>query len=270
MPIITITRGSLSATDRLAEKLSADLGCKALSREDALVHAKKYGIEETGLAEGGLMEKQPPHIWDRSAPQRRQYLIFLKAALMDHMVEGNVIYCGHLAQFLLPDVPKLLRVQAHASMAIRVNRLMKECGFSESLAEAHIKEIDVRRTAWAKFLYEVDFSDPHNYDIVLNMDRMSLNTMASVIVAATKHPEFTLDETAMKVLKDAHLKSIVMAYLARSPRTRGMELTVDCDSISGTVKFRGHAPVVGSEVWQADIQDVVSKVPGVSAIEIVM
>jgi cytidylate kinase len=132
------------------------LGCKSLSREEVLIHARNYGIDETGLAEGGLMEHQPPSLWDRHAPQRRRYLIVLKAALMDFMVEGNVVYHGHLAQFQLYDIPKLLRVKANASMSIRVNTLMKEMGMSEDAAESHIKEIDQRRTNWSKFLYNIN------------------------------------------------------------------------------------------------------------------
>jgi hypothetical protein len=66
------------------------------------------------------------------------------------------------------------------------------------------------------------------------------------------------------------LKSIVLAYLARSPRTRGMELTVECDAKSGHVKIQGMPPVVGRETWQNDIGDVVSKVPGVSNLEVVL
>jgi cytidylate kinase len=268
MPIITIARGSLSTTCMLAEKLSAELGCKSLSREAVLDHAKKYGIEETGLANSGLMEKQPPHFWDRNAPQRRQYLIYVKAALMDYVAEGDVIYHGHLAQFLLTDVPKLLRVQALASIAIRVNNLMKDMSMSESEAEAHIRDVDARRREWSRFLYGVNFRDPHNYDIVLNMDKMSIETMVGLIATATERPEFMLDDKSKKIIKDVHLKSIVLAHLAHSPRTRGMELGVECDSAGGTVKIQGMAPVVASEVWQADINDVVSKVPGVSNIEV--
>jgi hypothetical protein len=139
---------------------------------------------------------------------------------------------------------------------------------SESAAEAHIRDVDARRREWSRFLYGVNFGDPHNYDIVLNMDKMSIETMVEVIAVATKRPEFMLDDKSKKIIKDVHLKSIVLAYLAHSPRTRGMELGVDCDSANGLVKIQGMAPVVASEVWQADINDVASKVPGVNKIEV--
>ncbi len=267
MPII-IARGSLSTTCILAERLSVELGCRSLSREAVLEQARKYGIEETGLATGGLMEQQPPHFWDRHAAQRRRYLIYIKAALMDFIDESDIIYHGHLAQFLLTDVPKILRIHAMASMRIRVKSVMNEMTLSESEARAHIKNVDARRRAWSRFLYGVNFRDPHNYDIVLNMDKMSMDTMVYLIASATKRPEFKLDEESKKIIKDVHLKSIVLAHLAHAPRTKGMELEVEANAENCTVKVQGMAPVVASEVWQADINDVVSKVPGVSNVEV--
>ncbi len=270
MPLIAIARGSYSATCRLAERVSMELASKAISREEVLEHAATYGIQETGLGEGGLMEKQPPHLWDRHAPQRRQYLIILKAALMDFIIDGNAVYHGHLAQFLLTDVPKLMRIKVNASMPIRINAVMKELGLTEAAAEAHIIEIDHRRTEWSKFLYGIEYNDPQNYDIILNMDRMSLDSMAEVIVAAMTRPEFVVDKESLGILKNVHLKALVMAHLVRSPRTRGLELTVEADAGKCFARIQGMAPVMGREVWQADIRDVVSKVPGVTKIEIVI
>lgn len=268
MPIITITRGSLSATFKLAQKLSDTLGCKVVSREDVLKYASRYGIEETGLGTVGIMEKEPPHFWDRHAPQRRYYLTIFKAALMDNIVEGCAVYHGHLGQFLLSDVPKLLRIRANASVQFRINNLMKESGMTEVQAEQHIREIDNKRVSWAKFLYGVDFNSNMNFDLILNLDRMSIDTIAGIITCATERPEFKLDESSLKQIRDARLRAVIFAHLVRSPRTRGMDLRVECDSITGQVTVRGMAPVYGSEIWRNDIKDVVSKVEGVARVEI--
>ena len=266
---MTFTRGSLSASHRLADELSKELDCIVVKREEIIDHAKVYGMEENGLASIGFMEKERPHFWDRHAAERRLYLIFLKASLMDYMVKGNVIYVGHFGQFILSDVPKLLRIRVDASIGFRIRALMKESNLSENEARDHIRQIDSRRRDWAKFLYGADFDAPLNYDMVLNMEHMSLESLASVIASAVKYPEWVLDEESMKTLKNIHLASIVLAHLARSPRTRGMELTVDCDSQSGHTRIRGMSPLVGALTWEQDIKDIVNEVEGVSAIEIV-
>ena len=269
MSIIMITRGSLSTSFKLKDKLSELLNYRAVAREEVIKHALKYGIEETGLAGKGVVETQPPYFWDRHTAQRRHYLTIFKAALMDFVVDGNAIYHGHLGQFLLSDIPILLRVRADASMEYRVHMLMRESGRTERDASDYINQIDCRRAKWARFLYGTDFNNPANFDLVLNMDKMSIETMADIVVRTTERPEFKVDELSLKVIKDAHLRAVVLAHLVRSPRTRGMDLSVECDTEKGHVKIQGIAPALGTDVWEKDIKEVLSSVEGISKLEVV-
>jgi len=267
--IITLTRGSLSATYKLADALCKQHpDCAAISREELIKYAEKYGIQETGMAETGYMEIQPPQFWDRQAAQRRQYLIYFKASLMDHVVKDNIVYHGHLAQFQLSDVPKVLRVRVDASLDFRIAAIMKESNYTKVEARKHIFEIDSRRKNWAKFLYNADFNDTLNYDMVLNMDKMSVETMAEIIFRAANRPEYVLDEEARKTIRDVRLKSVILAKLARSPRTKGMELMIQCDSETGMVKARGLGPIMGAETWESDIREVIMSVEGVKEVDV--
>jgi hypothetical protein len=267
--IITLTRGSLSATYRLADTLCKQHPeCSAVSREEILKYAAKYGIDETGMADSGYMENQPPHFWDRQAAQRRLYLIYFKAGLMDYVVKDNIVYHGHLAQFQLSDVPRVMRIRVDASLDFRIEALMRESNLTQAEARKHIFEIDSRRKSWAKFLYNVDFNDALNYDMVLNMDKMSVDTMADIIMRAAHSHEYTIDDEARKSINDVHMKSVILAHLARSQRTRGMELMIQCDSESGKVKARGLGPIVGSETWENDIRDVIMGVENVKEVDV--
>ena len=269
MAIITLTRGSLSATYRLADALcKRDPELRAVSREEIIKYAAKYGIEETGMSDTGYMEVQPPQFWDRQASQRRLYLIFFKASLMDFVAKDKLVYHGHLAQFQLADVPGILRVRVDASLEFRIDALMKESSYTKMEARKHIFEIDSRRRNWAKFLYNVDLNDTLNYYLVLNMDKMSVSTMADIILQATGSKEYAIDEETRKTIRDVHMKSIIMAYLARSPRTRGMELMIQCDTDSGKVKARGLGPIVGAEKWESDIREVILSVEGVKEVDV--
>lgn len=268
MPIITITRGSLSTTCRLANRLSEKIGCRVISREEVLEQGAKYGIKNTDLGESGIMEKHPPYFWDRHAAQRRYYLTIFKAALIDLIVDGNAVYHGHVGQFLLSDIPKLLRVKAVASMQFRVNTVMRDLSITEADAEQYIKDIDTKRRLWARFLYGIDYDDSQNYDLVLNMNRMGLEAMADIIVSATGKEEFKQDQASMKLVRDAYLKALVSAYLVNSPRTRGIELKAECDSDTGKVAITAAPMVFGADTLKNDIEDVLSKLSGVTSIEI--
>jgi hypothetical protein len=117
-------------------------------------------------------------------------------------------------------------------------------------------------------LYGVDFNNPANFDLILNMDKMSIETMAYIVAHAAKRPEFKVDESSVKVTKDVHLKALVLAYLARSTRTRGMGLSVECDAETGHVKVEGVAPALGTSIWEKDIKEVLSGVEGISSLDV--
>jgi cytidylate kinase len=251
---MTITRGSLSASRQVAEIIRREIGCDVVTREEVIDHARKYGLEETGMADSDFMEKQRPHLWDRHAAQRRLYLIYLRASLMDFMVKGNAIYLGHMGQFILSDVPKLFRIRVDTSMDFRINALMQESKMSEDEAKEYIKDIDATRRSWAKFLYGVDYDS---------------ESTAEIITCAVKRPEWEPNEETTKVVRNVRLASIVAAHLARSARTRGMELDVDCDVETGQSTIRGMSPLIGAETWKNDIKDVVAGVEGITAVDIV-
>jgi hypothetical protein len=253
----------------VADTICREFGCQIVTREEVLEHGRQYGIEETGLADKDLMAKHPPHLWDRHAAQRRLYLIILRAALMDYVVSGNMIYLGHMGQFVLSDVPKLLRIRVDTTVDSRVRALMDGSKLTDEAAREYIERIDERRRAWAKFLYGVDYDSPLHYDIILNLEKMNLESTAGIVGCVIKSTEWELDDEAKDQLRNIHLASIVLANLARSPRTRGMELAVDCDAETGLVKVRGMSTLVGSRTWGDDIREVVTGVKGVNSVDVI-
>jgi cytidylate kinase-like protein len=268
MAIITVTRGSLRAARDITLKLSEKLGYRAIMREEVLQHGEKYGLNEFRLAHLETMEKKPPAFWDRHGLQRHQYVVLFRAALMDFVVQDNVIYQGNLGQFCLKEVPRLLRIRVDADLESRLLRVMEETGATRVEAEAQIADIDSRRKQWVRFLYGADFDDITHYDLILNMAKIRVETMVDTVSRLVTNPAFEVDSAARKTLQDLHLKAVIEAHLVRSPRTRGMELFVECDSDSGKVSMSGIVPMLGTEIWGRDIRAVVSEVEGVTEVEV--
>ena len=268
MPLITMTRGSLSASRQVAETVSRELGCRIITREEVLEHASQYGVDETGLAGKDLMAMEPPSVWDRHAAQRRLYLMFLRASLMDLIADGNVVYLGHMGQFVLSKVPKVFRIRVDSSLEFRVRALMQGSKLSEDAAQDYIQRIDERRRSWAKFLYGVNYDDPLHYDMILNLERMSFASAGEIIACAVKRTDWEQDEESLQTIRNLRLATHVQARLARSPRTRGMELDVDADERTGQITVRGMSTLIGSRTWGEDIRTVIQGMKGVESIEV--
>ena len=268
MNIITISRGSLSATEMLAKKAAEKINCSVVTREDVIKAAEKYGIKETGLGDLSFIEKSPT-IWDKMSDRKKHYLSCFQTALLDFALKGSIIYHGHLAQFLLGDIPFVLRVLLTAPTEFRIKTLMKEGGKTREKVTTDIKIIDERRQKWSQFLYGVDWKTPAYYDIVFNLEKINIDLAADLLANISAQKEFNSNQESLKIIKNLHLASKARVYLQQSPRTKGSEVEIEADSDSGSLVVRGNTPRVGSRMWESDIKNVLSKVEGVKSIKVI-
>jgi len=268
MSVIAISRGSLFATKRLAEGLKERLGYRVISREEAIEAARKYGIEETGLGEKDIMESHPPGYWHERSDERTHYLTCFKTALLDFAVKGSIIYHGNLAHILLNEVPFVLRVRVNAPLGDRVRLLMEEKGLSREEAVEKIKDMDYRRRLWTQFLYDAEVIDPIFFDLVLNLERISIDDAIEMVVTEVKKGSFQPTGESLKLLKDLHLASQVKAHLLRSAKTRTLDLDIKADSSTGEIVVSGSLPPDAYQTREADILSVLSGVKSVKNVEV--
>ena len=268
MNIITISRGSLSATEMLTRKISDKLKCKVITREDVIKAAENYGIKDTGLGDISFIEKSPT-IWDKMSDRKKHYLSCFQASLMDFALKGSFVYNGHLAQFLLEKIPFVLRVLLTAPDEFRIQTLMKEKGGSREEIKNYIKLIDERRKKWSLFLYGVEWKDSSHYDIVLNLEKISIELASEVLAKIASAKQFQSNSESLKTIKDLHLAATARVYLQQSPRTRGSEVEIEADSSSGLLTVHGSTPKTGSRMWERDIKNVLSKIDGVKDIKVI-
>ena len=172
MSIIAISRGTFSGGETLAKRVAERLGYQCLSREANLnLAAKAYGIPAEDLA--AAMEKRPS-FWHRVAGERTAHLAFVRATLCEQAREGRLVYHGLVGHLLLPGVSHVIRVRVIADMEFRIKAAMQQQNFGRADAQAYIETVDRERRQWIRFLFDVEWDDPHLYDVVLNLSRMSL------------------------------------------------------------------------------------------------
>ena len=232
---IAISRGSLSAASKLAEGLQAKLGGSIVPREEVIKAAENYGLGETGLREEHILKQHVPGFWERYTEARRHYLACFRGALFDFVLKGPVIYHGNLAHILLDDVPFVLRVRVNAPLENRVKILAAEQGLSEADAVAKITEIDKQRKRWVQFLYDVDTRDPVLFDIVLNLQRMTIDDATELVASEVNKDRFQSSEKSLKTVRNLHLASMSEIALMHSTDTYGLDLKVWANESTGEV-----------------------------------
>jgi cytidylate kinase len=250
MAVVTISRGSASGGLLLAQKLGEKLGYEIVSREDVIREAARFGASEESLQEALL---KPPTFWDRFKHERRRYLTLVQAALCERAQKDRVVYHGNAGHLLICVVPHVLRIRLIASMSFRIGKVMERQHMGRSEAIRYIENADRQRRDWTRFLYGKDWLDPILYDLVINLEAMTVDTAAEVVAAAVQQPEFQSTEASRKAMDDLVLASRVRAALASNEETASVEVKVEADD--GVVSLKGR-------VRPADLVDSVLRVSG--------
>jgi hypothetical protein len=266
MFIITISRGSLSGAERIAKYSSVELNAPIVNREQVILEAEKYGINETGLVDFSFVDRAPS-IWDKSPFKVKQYLLCFLTAFLDLAVQGSLIYVGHLANFLLAEIPFSFSIRVIQRKEHRIKILMDEEQMTQEQAGNYISLIDERRRKWSEYLYGVNLEEPLLYDLVINLEKMDISTAVKMVTSIATQPEFQSNPETLKVLKNFHLATKSKLYLYLSPLTRGSDFDLEADANTGSVYVRGICPYVDEDRCEQKIKTVLSKVEGVSIIK---
>jgi cytidylate kinase len=235
MPIIAISRGSLSGGALLAKSLGAKLGLKVISREVIIEAAQEYAVSEADLIKG---LENPPGLWERLVGTKRErYLLAIQSTLADMIEDGHVVYHGIAGQMLLKDLPNVLKVRLIAPVEYRVRAAMVEHHWTREEAKKHIAAADMLRAQWVRRLYQLEWTDPSLYDVVLNLSHMSIETAADLVVKLSESEEFQPSEDHAQAVRDFALRTRVDAALAfRSPFP---DAHVEVQANRGTVNLSG-------------------------------
>jgi hypothetical protein len=167
-----------------------------------------------------------------------------------------------LGHVLLKDIPHVLRVQVIADREYRIEAAMAESKNGREEAIASIEKKDRERNKWMRFLYGLEWGDPALYDLVLNLEKMSIDTACGALIYITGQHEFKPTAESEKALKDLTLSSRVWALLASNAHTRAALVKVAADD--GTVVISGSA---GSEKVIHAMTTVAQQVEGVKEIK---
>ena len=187
-PYIVISREAGLPTTQIARGVADQLAWDALDHElldelAELYHAPIHLME--------LMDEQPARwladilsqgIAHRNwSPQAFVHRVSKIIQLAGH--HGNCVIVGRGAQYILPHENGLF-VRLIGSQDYRTNYLAERGGLSTAAAEAKVRALDKRRSEFVRRYFHHDVNDVHQYDLVVNVEKLGLHEAVKVIVGA--------------------------------------------------------------------------------------
>lgn len=210
MAIITISRGSYSHGQEIAEKVAGLLGYECVSREILVEAAQLFNVSEKKLI-GSL--NNAPNIIERMVHGKERYLEYIKASLLEYARKGNVVYHGHAGHLLLTEVPNVLKVRILAEKDDRIVLLQQRRNLSREQALAIIESEDKNRVNWTRYLYKMDLNDPWLYDIVIKIGGLNIEDACEIICHAARSESYQSTDESKQAIDDLAITNRVQAEL---------------------------------------------------------
>ena len=185
MAVITFSREAHSGTQDLARQLADRLGYRYVGRDDLTrAVAAKSGVHrepQTGESEGRSLSLWE-HLGEHLTGERDAYVSALKGVVTELALADNVVIVGHGAGLFLRDMRSVLRVFVVAPLADRLARLHQEGVEDQARARRLIDEQDRESAAYLRYLFGVDWLDPHQWDVVINTGSADLSAALGMLV----------------------------------------------------------------------------------------
>ncbi|MBU1053229.1 MAG: cytidylate kinase family protein [Proteobacteria bacterium] len=266
MAIITISRGTMSGGESLAKCISKKLNIPAISQEILKEASNRFGISQPLLLQ--QLEKTKGLIHGNST-ERGLYLTAIQLALAERAQKGPFVYYGHAGHFLLKGVPQVLKIRVIALLKNRSRTLSDQQNITYEEAKKRILKMDESRIKWTKFLYNVDWRDPALYDMVINIDAISLESACEIIICTLKQKEFEQSPESQNIIDDFLLACQVKTALVTHDQTKGLGL--DVTSEKGSVTITGSFETggifsSGKHRIRNDLVEVAKQVEGVKKV----
>lgn len=198
MAVITFSREAHSGTQDLARLLAQRLGYRYVGR-DELTQAvtARSGVER--VPQMSESEGRALSLWEQFGEQltgdRATYVASLKAVITDLALADNVVIVAHGAGQFLADMRGVVRVFVVAPMEdrlARLERLEREGLRDADQAQRLIDQQDRESGDYLRYVFGIDWLDPHAWDLVINTGRA--NTSAVVDMLAHYAESLTRDQ----------------------------------------------------------------------------
>jgi cytidylate kinase len=113
----------------------------------------------------------------------------LQAVILDLAKRGDAVFHGRGSQVLLRSFDCALHVLVTGSMNRRKERLVAESALTGDVAERILTRSDVDKGGFLRYAFDEDWLNPGLYDLIINTDKMSVESAAKMVIEAARSDE---------------------------------------------------------------------------------
>ncbi len=269
MAVVAITRQAGSQGDALGEHVAARLGYDLVRRTDLLRLAADVGGPDAWDQSPELRERNPS-FWERLNDDRQRHVGVLRSVVVQLAERDRVVIVGLGAGQLLGQLHQVLRLLVVAPPNVRLAQVMAT-GFedtpgplSREQAQELVRRRDRETIGYMRYLFHIDWLEPHYWDLVINTGRFDVAQASELIASIVEGGLVEPRAVDRQRLGNMALACRVESTLLRDPTIWINGLKVRADD--------GHVTIEGEVMADEDAdpietaEAVALTVPGVTSV----
>ena len=192
--IITIERPYASGGSEIGQKLSETLGYKLYDRNLLIEAAKNLDIPQIRISNldetssgsfiFNLSRTAKGNVDENSLPMAEKLFAEQKRIIEKAADEGECIFIGRAAGYILRDRKDCLHAFVHADKKFRMQRAIERGGINPAEAENTIKKIDKRRKSFYDSITEWRWGDPKFFEVCLDSSKLGIELCTKLLAEA--------------------------------------------------------------------------------------
>ncbi len=261
MAIIAITQHVGMRGAELARLTAERLGYRLLTSEQLVAATSRtYNVPPEALA---IVDERRPTFWMRFKTDTGRFTAFFRAVVLKEMARDRLVVIGRSVAQVLPEFGCGLRVRLSGPIKERTRVVVEEEKLTLTLAEGRVRDYDREVRARIQTLFGVDIDDPSNYNLVLNVFAVPLESSAALLAFFAGEVDRAAKPAHWGRMRDAVLVAEIRAALISHPKLGNAPLRVQCAGGAVQVSGLGLVPP-----WDDLVSEVVRKVNGVRSVEV--
>jgi len=237
MSVITVSRQLGSLGTEIAQAVAVRLNYQYVDKEKIGKALVDCGLPKIEIEK--LDEKNPP-FWDSWLIDRKRFFHYIQMVVFDFAQKNNVVIVGRGGQILLKDLPGVLNVRIMSPIDVRVRRIMEKDGVDEKQAVRLLRRNDQDSAGFIRSFFNMDWEDSNLYDLVINTQKLSVDTGVNMILESIESPEIKEGEKkGQEKLADLVLfqkvDSALMRIIGMGSRDMNIHVEEGVVTLEGTV-----------------------------------
>lgn len=210
MPKIIISSDSYKTGREIGEKTAKATGYDYVDRQILGPVCEKYDVQEEELVRA--LEETPSFL-GLSSKLRNKYFAYIQEATLEQLLDDNVVCHGLAAHLYVMGVSHALKVRVLSDPGTLVQKLSSEMGASPDKVKKLQKKNEAHRKKWSLEAFNLDETDPSNYDIIISLSQIDPDEAVKTIADMAGYRKFQPMTYSIKCLKDKELASRVRVVL---------------------------------------------------------